>query len=189
MAQPETELVQDCLDGDEAAWEQIVNTYTKRIYNLVYRYTMRFDVAEDLTQEIFLRIYQSLSSYKSEAGPLINWMLTVARNICIDYFRQNRRHQKVAGTDELEVMEFKSTANRDAVTMLHLEEKAKMVRAGIEILSPELKEAIILRDMEELSYQEITHMLKIPEGTVKSRINRARIELAKILKKRKVTLD
>lgn len=189
MVQLETKLVQDCISGDEAAWEQIVKTYTKRVYNLAYRYAGRFDAAEDLTQEIFLRVYQNLPSYKPEAGTLINWMLTVARHLCIDFLRQNRRHQKVAGSEELEVMDFKANTGMDPVAALRAEEKAKMVHAGIASLSPELKEAIILRDMEELSYQEITHMLKIPEGTVKSRINRARVELAKILKKRKVTLD
>ena len=189
MAEPEITLVQDCIRGDEAAWEQIVKTYTKRVYNVAYRYTGRFDTAEDLTQEIFLRIYQSLTSYKPEVGTLINWMLTVARNLCIDHLRQSRRYQKVAGSEELEVLDFKFGTVADPVTTLRAQEKARMVRAGIDSLSPELREAILLRDMEELSYQEITQMLKIPEGTVKSRINRGRVELAKILKKRKVTLD
>jgi RNA polymerase sigma-70 factor (ECF subfamily) len=185
LFQSDAKLVKACVDGDSAAWETIVSTYSKRIYNLAYRYTGRYDVAQDLTQDVFLRIYQTLHSFNPASGSLVNWLLKVARNLIIDHFRQTRRYQKVAGSEELETLDLATDHRQDAVAAIDAEEQAQFVRAGLEALAPELKEAVILRDIEGLSYQEITDMLKIPEGTVKSRINRGRVELAKILKKRK----
>lgn len=184
--QSDAELVEACIKGDEGAWRAVVNTYSKRVFNLAYRYTGKFDLAEDLTQEIFLRVYQNLRSYKSGSGSLMSWVLKVAQNLIIDQYRKTRHYQQeITSSEELERLDFKEAPGYDPFVRLSEKEKASFIKAGLESLSPELKEAIILRDIEGLSYQEITGMLKIPEGTVKSRINRARIELAKILRKRK----
>ena len=99
-------LVERCLQGDDAAWESVVNSYGRRIYNLSYRYTSRRDEAEDLTQEILIRVYQNLKSYRSEAGSFQNWILRVARNLIIDHYRQVRRYPQTGGSEELETMNF-----------------------------------------------------------------------------------
>jgi RNA polymerase sigma-70 factor (ECF subfamily) len=182
----DTQLVQRCLDGDARSWETIVRTYTGRLVNMAYRYTGNYSVAEELAQDVFLRVYENLSSFHSNTGSLQNWVLRVGRNLIIDHYRAHKREKNVAGSDELEVLDFDHYGKAAGpFETLYLREKAEFLYAGLESLSLELKEAVILRDIEGLAYQEIADMLEIPEGTVKSRINRGRIELAKILKKRK----
>jgi RNA polymerase sigma-70 factor (ECF subfamily) len=181
-------LVERCLEGDDAAWEQIVNSYTRRIYNLGYRYTNRRDEAEDLTQEILVRVYQNLKSFRADAGTFQNWILKVGRNLIIDHYRQTRRFQQAAGTEELETMNLKDEKAPNPERTVERDEAARFLREGLQALSPELKEAIILRDIEGMAYLEIAELLGIPEGTVKSRINRGRLELAKLLSKRRAQL-
>jgi len=181
-------LVERCIQGDDAAWEQIVNSYAKRIYNLGYRYTNRRDEAEDLTQEILVRVFQNLKSFRADVGTFQNWILKVGRNLIIDHYRQTRRFQQAAGTEELETMNLKDEKVPNPERTVERDEAARFLREGLEALSPELKEAIILRDIEGMAYLEIAELLGIPEGTVKSRINRGRLELAKLLSKRRAQL-
>jgi len=184
----EEKLVERCLQGDDSAWEGIVNAYTRRVYNLGYRYTGRTDEAEDLTQEIFIKIYQNLKSYRSEAGSFQNWILKVGRNLIIDRYRQTRRFQQSAGSEEMETMNLSDEKTPSPHRIVEQSESARYLREALQKLSPELKEAIILRDLEGMAYQEIAGLLSIPEGTVKSRINRARLELARLLSKRRAQM-
>ncbi len=188
MLSSDERLVERCLHGDDSAWEGIVNTYGRRIYNLSYRYSSRTDEAEDLTQEIFIRVYQNLKSFRTDAGSFHNWILKVGRNLIIDRYRQARRFQQSAGTEEMETMNLKDDKVPNPQRAAEQAEAARFLREGLQKLSPELKEAIILRDLEGMPYQEIASLLSIPEGTVKSRINRGRLELAKLLSKRRVQM-
>jgi RNA polymerase sigma-70 factor (ECF subfamily) len=181
-------LVERCLQGDDAAWEVVVTLYGKRIYNLSYRYTNRRAEAEDLTQDILIRIYQNLRSYRSEAGSFQNWILRVARNLIIDHYRQVRRYPQTGGSEELETMNLKDEKVPNPQRAAEQTEASKFLQHGLQSLSPELKEAIVLRDLEGMAYQDIADLLSVPEGTVKSRINRARLELARILIKRRALL-
>ena len=181
------ELVRRCRSGDGAAWEEIVQTYTRRIYNLAYRFTSRADSAEDLTQEVFIRVYRSLDQYNPKQGDLQNWLMRLARNLIIDDYRKRQRAPQDEAADDLELHQYHlRAAGSSAQREMERRELGAQVQAGIDKLSPDLRTCVILRDIEELSYQEIVDLLKIPEGTVKSRINRGRIELAKILRRMRV---
>jgi RNA polymerase sigma-70 factor (ECF subfamily) len=181
------ELVRRCRAGDGAAWEQIVQTYSRRIYNLAYRFTSRADTAEDLTQEVFIRVYRSLEQYNPKQGDLQNWLMRLARNLIIDDYRKRQRAPQDEAADDLEDHQYHLRAAGNTVQReMERRELGVQVQAGIDKLSADLRTCVILRDIEELSYQEIVDLLKIPEGTVKSRINRGRIELAKILRRMRV---
>ncbi len=181
------ELVRRCRAGDGAAWEEIVQTYTRRIYNLAYRFTSRADAAEDLTQEVFIRIYRSLNQYDPRQGDLQNWLMRLARNLVIDDYRKRQRAPQDTAADDLEDHKYHLRAAGSSVQReMERRELGAQVQAGIDKLSADLRTCVILRDIEELSYHEIVDLLKIPEGTVKSRINRGRIELAKILRRMRV---
>jgi len=182
-----TELVRRCRAGDGAAWEEIVQSYSRRIYNLAYRFTSRADAAEDLTQEVFIRVYRSLDQYDSRQGDLQNWLMRLARNLIIDDYRKRQRAPQDTAADDLESHTYHLRAAGGSVQReMERRELGAQVQAGIDKLSPDLRTCVILRDIEELSYQEIVDLLRIPEGTVKSRINRGRIELAKILRRMRV---
>ena len=182
-----SELVRRARGGDGAAWEEIVSFYSRRIFNLAYRFTSSVAAAEDLTQEVFIRIYKTLDQYDTKQGDLSNWLMRLARNLIIDDYRKRQRtpHDNLA--DDLADHSYHLHTRTNSVQKeMERRELGAQVQAGIDKLSPDLRTCVILRDIEELSYQEIVDLLKIPEGTVKSRINRGRIELAKILRRMKV---
>ncbi len=185
MLSGDQQLVERCLGGDDTAWEGLVRSYGKSIYNLSYRFTNRKEDAEDLTQEILLRVYRNLKSYRSEAGSLKNWVLRVARNLVIDHYRQKRRLPPSAGSEELETMNIRDETAPNPHQTVERREAARFLMDGIQSLSFELKEAVILRDLEGMAYHEMADLLNVPEGTVKSRINRGRIELTRLLIKRR----
>lgn len=181
------ELVRRCRAGDGAAWEEIVTTYSRRIYNLAYRFTSRADAAEDLTQDVFVRVYRSLAQYDPKQGDLQNWLMRLARNLIIDDYRRRQRAPQDDYAEDLEEHTYHLPSAAGSVQSdLERRELGTQVQAAINKLPPDLRTCVILRDLEELSYQEIVDVLKIPEGTVKSRINRGRIELAKILRRMRV---
>jgi len=180
----DAELVRRCLAEDATAWESIVRIHTRRVYNLCYRFTARRDEAEDLTQEVFLRVYRTLQSYDASHGPLAVWLHRVARNLLIDHYRATRKHRlAVPLEDEMIHLEQKESAAPRPDRAVAQRELSAALEQALARLSPELREAVILRDLQGLDYREIAETLDIPEGTVKSRINRGRAELGKILKR------
>ena len=186
----DSELVKGCLAGEHGAWESIVRQYNSRIYNLAYRFTGRFDEAEDLAQEIFLKVYRTLGTYRPESGSLLTWMVRVGRNHIIDHYRKFKTER--SQTDSLEVEYDKAEENparfANPAEALEKRELSERVHRTLLRLSEDLREAVILRDLEEFTYEEIAIMLNVPVGTVKSRINRGRAELARLLKAIKDTL-
>lgn len=183
MPESDAKLVERCKAGDARAWESVVKTYTGRIMNMAYRYTHNYAVAEELTQDVFVKIYGNLDSYRPDTGSFRNWLLRVGRNLIIDHYRAHKREKHVAGSEELEVLDFtEQRGDPSPYQSLHQKEKAEFLYRSMEQLSFELKEAVLLRDIEGFSYREIANMLSIPEGTVKSRINRGRVELARTLR-------
>jgi len=184
-------LVRRCVAGDAAAWEEIVRKYHRRIYNLCYRFAGTADDAQDLTQEVFIKMYRTLGSYDVERGAFVTWVTTMTRNLLVDHFRKTKQDRM---TDSLDAT---TSDHEDAMPLSDkIEDKAlppdagvqsretrEAVHAALQKLSPDLREAVILRDLQDLDYREIAVVLKVPEGTVKSRINRGRVELARLLQR------
>jgi RNA polymerase sigma-70 factor (ECF subfamily) len=189
LIESEAVTIEQARRGDPLAWEKLVIQYTKRIYNLCYRFVGRTDLAEDLTQEVFIKIYRNLNSYHSEAGNFLTWVISVTRNLLIDHYRQSKDDRVTVSTesgngdDEFSLLDRLQSDRPSPQVEIEREESKAVLKRGLNLLSPELREAVILRDLEELSYQEIGQILRIPDGTVKSRINRGRVELAKHLQR------
>jgi RNA polymerase sigma-70 factor (ECF subfamily) len=181
------ELIRRARAGDGVAWEEIVTNFSRRIFNLAYRFTSSVEAAEDLTQEVFIRIYKTLDQYDAKQGDLSNWLMRLARNLIIDDYRHRQRNPQNTMADTVEDHTYHLRAvGTSAQKEMERRELCANVQEGIDKLPGDLRTCVILRDIEELSYQEIVDVLKIPEGTVKSRINRGRIELAKILRRMRV---
>jgi RNA polymerase sigma-70 factor (ECF subfamily) len=181
------DLVRRCRAGDGTAWEEIVSLYSRRIFNLAYRFTSSVEAADDLSQEVFIRIYKTLEQYDPKQGNLSSWLMRLARNLIIDDYRHRQRNPQNSYADDVEKHTFHLRAvGSSAQKEIERRELAHQVQEGIDKLPDDLRTCVILRDIEELSYKEIVDALEIPEGTVKSRINRGRIELAKILRRMKV---
>jgi RNA polymerase sigma-70 factor (ECF subfamily) len=177
----DTQIVELCLDRDQLAWAQVVTRFKRRVFNIAYKFTGRHGDAEDLTQEIFLRLFRSLEKFNREAN-FCTWLTSVARNHCIDHYRATKREREVLVSD---LAHFETAAAPSASPHLLVEDRDRsgLVRRALDRLPAKLREAVVLRDLTELSYQEMAQQLGLPEGTVKSRINRGRAELARILLK------
>jgi RNA polymerase sigma-70 factor (ECF subfamily) len=180
-------LVERCLSGDESAWEDMVRTHTRRVYGLCYRFTGKDGEAQDLTQEVFLRVYRTLKSFRAAEGAFTTWLARLTRNLLIDNYRRTRQERVTDSIEEqLPRIEESVSAGSRPESILAGREASEILQAGLQKLSPELREAVILRDLQEMEYREIAGILRIPEGTVKSRLNRGRAELARVLRKQKV---
>jgi len=181
----DAELLARCRNGEHAAWDMVVRQHHQRIYNLAYRYNGRFDEAEDLTQEIFLKIYRTLHTYNSDLGAFETWMMRVSRNCIIDHYRKLKTERRQTDSLEGEHEQVAEVGNRfsNPADMLDHRELSERVHAALIRLSGDLREVLILRDLEGFAYEEIVEIVQVPIGTVKSRINRGRVELAKMLKR------
>jgi RNA polymerase sigma-70 factor (ECF subfamily) len=176
----DADLLPRCRGGDEAAWRELVALHTRKVFGLAYRFTGRVDEAEDLTQEVFVKVYQTLGRYRAGDGPFGGWLMAVARNHAIDHYRR-RKQERVRRTEDPAVLETAPAREEHPVTSLERDERKRLVHSGLRALPPDLRVPLILRDLQELPYEAIASELGIPLGTVKSRINRARLELAKRL--------
>src|SRR6202050_4458382 len=185
-------LVKRCLDGDAAAWTELVAAQQRRVYALCYRFTASAHDAEDLTQDVFIKLYGNLASFDPAKGSFQAWATTLTRNLLVDHFRRSRQQRVTDSMDagwELgndashvePIVDQRTTPFQQAVR----NQLEQMVQHALAKVSPELREAVILRDLQDMDYKEIAEVLAIPQGTVKSRISRGRAELARLLERTK----
>src|SRR5690242_5241084 len=178
---PDT-LIEQCLAGDQAAWETIVRQNWRKVFNVAYKFVGKHDEAEDLTQDIFLKIFKALKTFDRRAN-FQTWIVSISRNLCIDHYRSVRKErQTIAREVDTSDLQPPSRERTPYALAEHQDLRAQLKQA-LEALPETLRTAVVLRDLQELSYQEIADHLGLPEGTVKSRINRGRIELAHQLRR------
>ena len=171
-------LIERCLAGDQAAWETIVHLHWRKVFNVAYKFVGRHDEAEDLAQDIFLKIFRSLDTFDRRAN-FQTWLISISRNLCIDYYRSSKKERRTIDRD-VDANDLTPTSRGPGpLAMLEQQDAAALLRAALQVLPVSLRTAVLLRDLHELSYQEIAERLGLPEGTVKSRINRGRKELAR----------
>lgn len=186
---PDYQLVEQCMAGNEAAWEELVRLHTRRVYSVCYRFTGTSEEAQDLTQEVFLRVFRTLKSFRAGEGSFSVWLNRLTRNLLIDHYRRSRQNRKTESLeDQLPHIEESTTMDARTDGLLAGREASELLQGALQKLSPELRETVILRDVEELEYRDIAQVLNVPEGTVKSRLNRGRAELARILRRQKVVV-
>jgi RNA polymerase sigma-70 factor (ECF subfamily) len=187
-----THVVRRCMDGDSGAWAELVRTHHRRVYGQCYRFTGNPADAEDLTQDVFLKVYSNLASFDAARGSLQVWIATMTRNLLVDNFRRTRNQRATSSLDdgwesseELKPVDRLTARGASPHESAAGKELAKMVQEALARVSVELREAVILRDLQDMDYKEIAQVLDIPEGTVKSRISRGRAELARLLERNK----
>src|SRR6476620_816895 len=183
-AQPATpdSLIEQCLSGDQAAWETIVRQNWRKVFNVAYKFVGKHDEAEDLTQDIFLKIFKALGSFDRRAN-FQTWIISISRNLCIDHYRSVRKERQTIAR-EVDTTDLQpASSDRGPYQAAEHQDLRGLLRQALQKLPLTLRTAVILRDLQELSYQEIADRLGLPEGTVKSRINRGRLELARQLKR------
>ena len=171
-------LIQRCLRGDELAWDAIVQQYRRKVFNVAYKFVGRHEEAEDLTQDIFLKIFKSLGTFDRRAN-FQTWLISVSRNLCIDHYRSVRQERQTID-HQVDPNELSPVAHEAGpIAALEQQDRVVLLRDALAALPESLRKAVLMRDIQELTYQEIALRLHLPEGTVKSRINRGRSELAR----------
>lgn len=180
------ELVKRCLAGENSAWETLLRIHTRKVYNLCCRFTGRTHEAEDLTQEVFIKVFRTLRAYDPAQGAFSTWLNRITHNHLVDHYRRTKKDRVTSSIEEdLGALDAKADPGSGPLTQVESRERKELLQTALESLSPELREAVILRDLHDLDYREIAQVLGVPEGTVKSRINRGRLELARVLKRMK----
>jgi RNA polymerase sigma-70 factor, ECF subfamily len=175
-------LIQRCLAGDELAWDAIVQQYRRKVFNVAYKFVGKHEEAEDLTQDIFLKIFKSLGTFDRRAN-FQTWLISVSRNLCIDHYRSVRQERRTIDR-QVDPNELSPAASEPGpMAALEQQDRVTLLRDALRALPPSLRTAVLMRDIQEMTYQEIADRLKLPEGTVKSRINRGRTELARQIRK------
>ncbi|MBI3490607.1 MAG: sigma-70 family RNA polymerase sigma factor [Acidobacteria bacterium] len=175
-------LIRRCLTGDQAAWDQIVRTYWRKVFNVAYKFVGKHDEAEDLAQDIFLKIFKSLDTFDRRAN-FQTWLISISRNLCIDHYRSVRKERETIDRDVDANQLSPMSREPGPVAALEQRDRVALLRQAMAALPDTLRTAVLMRDIQELSYQEIADALHLPEGTVKSRINRGRTELARQIRK------
>jgi RNA polymerase sigma-70 factor (ECF subfamily) len=178
---PVLTLIDRCLQGDEGAWDLIVARFRRKVFNLAYQFAGSHDEAEDLTQDIFLRIFKSLDSFDRRAN-FQTWLISVSRNLCIDHYRSVRKEREVVDP-AVDPSDLLASDDADPMATLEQRDRVLLLRRAMAALPEPLRTAVLMRDIHERSYQEIAESLHLPDGTVKSRINRGRAELARQIRK------
>ena len=176
------QLIDGCLRGDQQAWDLIVTRYWRKVFNVAYKFVGRHDLAEDLTQDVFLKIFKALGTFDRRAN-FQTWLISVSRNLCIDRYRSVRKERELVdrSVDSAEVSAV--SGEPDALLALERGDRRARLHDALAQLPDTLRTAVMLRDIQELTYQEIADKLALPEGTVKSRINRGRKELARQIRR------
>src|SRR6187402_2990551 len=145
------ELIERCLAGDQQAWEEIVRLHWRKVFNVAYKFVGKHDAAEDLTQDIFLKIFKSLDTFDRRAN-FQTWLVSVSRNLCIDHYRSVRKERETIDR-EIDASEL-SPASRDPGPMAALEQRDRvtLLRTALAGLPETLRSAVVMRDIQELSY-------------------------------------
>ena len=172
---PDLLLARRAAAGHPEAWDELIEKYGRRLYNLAYHFAGSAEEAEDVTQEIFLRLYQNLHRYTGEA-PLAAWALRLSRNLCIDHYRRMRRDQRSFAVPD-EILEQMPAAG-DLQEELQRREELRAVYGALAELPEESAEVVLLRDLQGWTMDEIAVYLGVPLGTIKSRLHRARLGVA-----------
>jgi RNA polymerase sigma-70 factor, ECF subfamily len=173
------ELVRRIKAGDQEAWTMIVNRYSKTVYNMALNFAGNSDDAADITQDIFLKVYNNIGKFDGE-NTFTAWLLRLSKNYCIDYWRKHKHHRQNVELDDNIKSEHSDLADTPEDSLIRKSE-ISYLRKKLLLLPPDLRSLVIMRDIQDFSYQEIAEHLDLPMGTIKSRINRARTKLAKII--------
>ena len=176
----EQALIDRVLAGDVSAFEDLVIAYEKKIYNLALRMTRNPSDAEDITQEAFLKAYRSLKSFRKDSGFYV-WIYRIASNLCIDFLRKEKQGSTLPlnlpeedGEWTVELPDFSALPEEE----LERRELRESIRRGLDALPEKQRQILVMRELSGLSYARIGEILDLEEGTVKSRISRARAALA-----------
>src|SRR3954469_1737942 len=141
-------LIEQCLAGDQTAWEQIVQQHRRKVFNLAYKFVGRHDEAEDLAQDIFLKIFKALHTFDRRAN-FQTWLISISRNLCIDHYRSVRKERETMARDVDASQLSPASRERSPLSQLEQVDLKETIRQALAVLPPALRQAVVLRDLQE----------------------------------------
>ncbi|HKQ61366.1 MAG TPA: sigma-70 family RNA polymerase sigma factor [Candidatus Polarisedimenticolaceae bacterium] len=172
-------LLERCRRGDDLAWEALVRGYQASVYAVTRHYLRDPEEARDVAQDVFVRLYERLDSFGG-GDTFKSWLVRMARNACIDRLRRIKARPPARGVP---VEDSQLVAADDPQRSAEGQEREQLLRRAVATLSADKREVLLLKEIQGLKLEEVAQLLGVPLGTVKSRCNRARIELADTLRK------
>ncbi len=184
------ELISKYLGGDERAFEELLSRHKNKIYTSIYLFVKDQSLAEDIFQEVFIKIIDTLRKGKyNHEGKFVQWAMRIAYNMCVDYFRRVKRRPKVSPTETFDIFDVLQTSDDNAEQRIIKSQTHLKVRKLVDMLPPEQREVVILRHYADMSFKEIAKLTRVSINTALGRMRYALINIRKMVEEKEVTLQ
>lgn len=184
------QLINNYLSGDERAFEELLSRHKQRIYTSIYLFVKDQSLAEDIFQEVFIKIIDTLRKGKyNHEGKFLQWALRISYNMCVDYFRRNKRRPKVSPTETFDIFDVLQSSERNAEQGIIRSQTHDKVRALVDMLPPEQREVVILRHYADMSFKEIAKLTRVSINTALGRMRYALINMRKMIEEKEIALQ
>lgn len=184
------QLIQLYLEGDERAFEELLSRHQQKIYTSIYLFVKDQNQAEDIFQEVFIKIIDTLRKGKyNHEGKFGQWAMRISYNLCVDYFRRSKRRPQVQPTDEFDIFEVLRLSDDNAEQRIMRSQTHEKVRRLVDMLPPEQREVVILRHYADMSFKEIAKLTRVSINTALGRMRYALINIRKLMEEKQVQLQ
>lgn len=183
------ELINSYLSGDEQCFQELLNRYEDKIFTSIYMFVKNTELAEDIFQEVFIKIINTLRAGKyNHEGKFGPWAMRIAYNMCVDNFRKSKRRPQINPTEEFDIFDVLEVEDDNIEATMIKDETFSKVRQLVELLPPEQKEVVILRHYADLSFKEIAQLTRVSINTALGRMRYALINMRKIIEEQNIVL-
>lgn len=184
------QLIAQYLDGDERAFEELLNRHKSKIYTSIYLFVKDTALAEDIFQEVFIKIIDTLRRGKyNHEGKFVQWAMRISYNMCVDYFRRNKRRPKVSPTETFDIFDVLQTGEDNAEETIMKSQTHEKIRKLVDLLPAEQREVVILRHYADMSFKEISQLTRVSINTALGRMRYALINIRKMIEEREIILQ
>lgn len=184
------QLIARYLDGDERSFEELLNRHQQKIYTAIYLFVKEQSLAEDIFQEVFIKIIDTLRKGKyNHEGKFLQWALRIAYNMCVDYFRRTKRRPQVSPTETFDIFDVLQTHEDNAEQSIMRSQTHDKIRKLVDMLPPEQREVVILRHYADMSFKEIAKLTRVSINTALGRMRYALINIRKMVEEREIVLQ
>lgn len=184
------QLIAQYLNGDERAFEELLNRHKQKIYTSIYLFVKDQSLAEDIFQEVFIKIIDTLRKGKyNHEGKFVQWAMRISYNMCVDHFRRNKRRPKVSPTETFDIFDVLQVAEDNAEDRIIKSQTHSKIRKLVDMLPPEQREVVILRHYADMSFKEIALLTRVSINTALGRMRYALINIRKMIEEKEVTLQ
>jgi len=184
------ELISSYLQGDHKAFEVLLNRHRNKIYTSIYLFVKDSDLAQDIFQDVFIKIIDTLKKGKyNHEGKFLQWAMRISYNMCVDHFRRSKRRTKVSASETFDIFDVLETHEDTMETTIIKSEMHKKVRSLVDQLPPEQKEVVILRHYADMSFKEISQLTRVSINTALGRMRYALINMRKMAGNKELMLS